>query len=392
MMARGESHLVDYTVHDLVGCGSTSQVQLARRVGDQHEFAIKTMKRVKKCLKRSSNSQSSQEVDIMRMLDHPNIVKLEAVQEETNRVRIVMEYLSGGESMNALPQQTPLPMRMAKRYFIDALSGLEYLHQNSVAHLDIKPQNMLVGAEGRLRLIDFGTSRILQTQEDLIVGSKGTPMFCAPECCEIEAMPYAPRPVDVWALGASLHQFITGSVPFNAENRAELIRRIKNEDFTADIEPDLRHLLHRMMCKAPEDRITIEGIRSHPWMMATENNIMETMLQKNAKLPSEPHEIQTTPDRTTAGTFDTQNDNRNQARANGSRRRRLSGSITTTRSRRYILLDGEGADDNDYYRNINNDQQQTEGHKETCSSETSLFLSRGLNFIMNQIVTSTLNL
>jgi [calcium/calmodulin-dependent protein kinase] kinase len=174
---------------------------------------------------------------------------------------------------------TPLDAQLAHSYFCDVLAGLEYLHSQNIIHCDLKPDNLLVNAEGRVKIIDFGSSRYTETNEQYRRDSRrheileGTPAFMAPELCSSaysgsEAMNSFSR--DVWALGVCLYCFTTGRLPFLAENVIEMYDRIKNQEpsFDGIEDPLLESLIRGVLHKEPVRRFTIPQIKEHSWVKA----------------------------------------------------------------------------------------------------------------------------
>jgi serine/threonine protein kinase len=204
------------------------------------------------------------EAGLMRALTgHPNIVRI----EEHTGPYIVMEHLSGGCAMGGSCVEPPLPEMIARRYFRDALLGLEHMHQKLIVHLDLKPQNMVIGRDGLLKLVDFGTSKRLIHAEELVAPGTGTPMFWAPECSSSD--PCNGQLLDVWALGAVLYQFLTGTIPFMATTQEELVHKLHHTEpvyGTPFLSADAGDLLQSMLCKAPEKRASVGHIKHHAWV------------------------------------------------------------------------------------------------------------------------------
>jgi len=206
------------------------------------------------------------EVDVLRCLGaHPNIVSFVESMTTDDCFHLVMEHLGGGESMGGNITEEPLAFELAMQYFCDAVAGVAHLHRHNVLHLDLKPQNMILDAAGTLKLVDFGTARKMSHSEEMILGAKGTPMFWAPECCNGE-VPHLGQQVDIWALGVTLHQFLTGQVLFVARTLEELRGKLLHTEVELPLwlPEDLTNLLSGMLCKNTKERLTIQQVRDHP--------------------------------------------------------------------------------------------------------------------------------
>jgi len=271
-----------FTRGRFLGKGSFATVTLYTREVDQKNFAVKTfskkrLMRQKRGPRRNALQDIQGEIAIMKKLNHPNLVKLEMVLDipEEDKMLLVMEHLSGGTSMGGSMRNEPaLPEDTARSYFRDALCGLEYLHTNNILHLDLKPENMLLDHRGTLKLVDFGVSKLIDGEGDAITGSVGTPMFWAPECCHT-GRSYSGIAADVWALGVTLYQWTTGTVPFIAADHGELRDRILNQkiEIPAWAGPDLRDLLACILCKDPDRRMTIAACKAHGWVVGEEGEL-----------------------------------------------------------------------------------------------------------------------
>jgi len=212
------------------------------------------------------------EISIMKKLHHKNVIKLHEIinDEDEDQLFMVLEYAEGGPVMKKNLENGPLPEATAKKYFVDVISGLEYLHQQGVIHRDIKPENLLLTAEGTVKITDFGVSYVYSDGDNILKNTAGSPAFLAPELCAAGTLPRG-EPVDIWALGITLYCFIFGRVPFMAENVLEIYERIRNEAliFPLKLTAELEDLLNKLLCKDPEKRITINELKRHKWLKKT---------------------------------------------------------------------------------------------------------------------------
>jgi len=264
-----------FTRGGILGKGSFATVVLYTRDVDNKDFAVKgfskkRLQRQRKGPKRNALMDVQREVAIMKKLTHPNLVHLEMVIDvpEEDCLMLVMEHLSGGVAMGGKMHEKALDEGTARSCMRDALCGLEFLHFNNILHLDIKPENMLLDHNGRIKLVDFGVSKQLdeEAEDDMITGSVGTPTFWAPECC-IPGQVYSGKKADVWALGVTLYQFMTGKVPFVATTADELRNKILNDEpeIVDAWSDDLKEILGLMMEKNFEKRITMTEAKKLAW-------------------------------------------------------------------------------------------------------------------------------
>lgn len=148
--------------------------------------------------------------------------------------------------------------------------GLEYIHAHNIIHHDLKPDNILIGEDGKLKICDFGVSMLTQSKDEKSTAVRGTPPYLAPEVILKRAgnNAYAGRPVDIWALGVTLYQFLFGRLPFKGPTIPETFNLIVNKRLALPtrVSPHLQNFLVRILCKDPEKRITIPEMKVHPWL------------------------------------------------------------------------------------------------------------------------------
>ena len=206
------------------------------------------------------------EIKILRSFHHPNIIRLYDILESSNSLFIVMEYLAGGELYNVIEQQR-LTEDQARMYFIQILSGLEYIHGKGYAHRDIKPENLLLDIEGNVKIGDFGLSNFL-TPGEFLKTQCGSPNYAAPEV--ISGAKYCGTEADVWSLGVVLFALVSRELPFDDPSIPVLFARIKSGNFKMknQFSKNLKDLISRMLTVDPIERITIQQIKSHDWLRA----------------------------------------------------------------------------------------------------------------------------
>jgi serine/threonine protein kinase len=221
------------------------------------------------------------EIEAMRRVaGHNNVVRLREVIDDpdSRKVVLALDYLEGGPLMTreALERGHRVPEDVARVYFRDIAAGLAHLHACRVAHGDLKPENALMGADGRVALSDFGSSRLLGSSASAAGDAPrgrcaGTPAFLAPEMMSPGAQ-CSPLAADVYSLGACLYALVFGRIPFTGQTVAELFIEAREqplrfpEESTASEE--LKDLLRALLQKDPERRASLAAAMCHTWTTA----------------------------------------------------------------------------------------------------------------------------
>lgn len=204
-----------------------------------------------------SEQRMAREATILRMLDHPNVIKMVLTFVENSRRYIVLEHMRQGSLRERLRRGNLLTCDEAIRLGLQLCSALAHMHDRGVIHRDIKPENVLLADDGTLRIVDFGISRLnghtLSQQSQL----RGTLAYVCPEILwDMEVDPRA----DVWALGVTLFELLTGNRPFDGSSAAQLLTAILHKKplplsfFRADVPPRLQELVVQMLEKEPRNR------------------------------------------------------------------------------------------------------------------------------------------
>lgn len=199
------------------------------------------------------------EVQLLRQLDHPNIVKVLDAVEENDLHYLIMEYVPGGSLKTLLMQQGSLPVEQALEIALDLADALTRAHRLRIVHRDLKPANVLMAADGTPRLSDFGIARVTGSTTITQTGALvGTLEYVSPEACQ-------GRPLDlrsdIWAFGLLLFEMLTGRNPFQRELVAATLTAILNdpvpdlEALRPDAPVELVDLVYRMLEKDPDYRI-----------------------------------------------------------------------------------------------------------------------------------------
>eukprot|EP00898_Chlorokybus_atmophyticus_P006257 jgi/Chlat1/6632/Chrsp482S06106 len=269
----GNKYVNQYIILKVLGRGTFGKVKLCLNVYDGQLFAVKIINK-KQLMRRSIATRRNptqevrKEIAIMKKLSHENIVTLHEVIEDPSGVKLymVLEYVEHGPVMADGYNQQGLPEDLARHFMRCICKGLDYLHYHKIAHRDLKPMNLLKSSDGSVKISDFGVSEVFYQSDCNTRKTAGTPAYLAPEACR--GGEFNPYPVDIWALGVCLYQFIFGTVPFIADTPHQIFHKICGDEvvFPHDnISPELRHLLRAVLTKDPVERITLPAIMAHPW-------------------------------------------------------------------------------------------------------------------------------
>ncbi|XP_026165242.1 serine/threonine-protein kinase MARK1 isoform X3 [Mastacembelus armatus] len=206
-------HIGNYRLLKTIGKGNFAKVKLARHVLTGREVAVKIIDKTQ--LNPTSLQKLFREVRIMKILNHPNIVKLFEVIETEKTLYLVMEYASGGEVFDYLVAHGRMKEKEARSKFRQIVSAVQYCHQRRIVHRDLKAENLLLDADMNIKIADFGFSN------EFTLGSKldtfcGSPPYAAPEL--FQGKKYDGPEVDVWSLGVILYTLVSGSLPFDGQN------------------------------------------------------------------------------------------------------------------------------------------------------------------------------
>ncbi|XP_071069704.1 MAP/microtubule affinity-regulating kinase 3 isoform X7 [Dasypus novemcinctus] len=232
---------------------------------DTENVAIKIIDKTQ--LNPTSLQKLFREVRIMKILNHPNIVKLFEVIETEKTLYLIMEYASGGEVFDYLVAHGRMKEKEARSKFRQIVSAVQYCHQKRIVHRDLKAENLLLDADMNIKIADFGFSN------EFTVGSKldtfcGSPPYAAPEL--FQGKKYDGPEVDVWSLGVILYTLVSGSLPFDGQNLKELRERVLRGKYRIPfyMSTDCENLLKRFLVLNPIKRGTLEQIMKDRWINA----------------------------------------------------------------------------------------------------------------------------
>ncbi|NXO51327.1 NUAK2 kinase, partial [Aramus guarauna] len=204
------------------------------------------------------------EIEIMSSLNHPHIISVHEVFENSSKIVIVMEYASKGDLYDYISERQRLTEQEARHFFRQVVSAVYYCHKNGIVHRDLKLENILLDANGNIKIADFGLSNVYQ-QDKLLQTYCGSPLYASPEI--INGRPYKGPEVDSWSLGVLLYILVHGTMPFDGHDYKTLVKQITNGDYREPTKlSDACGLIRWMLMVNPERRATIEDIATHWWV------------------------------------------------------------------------------------------------------------------------------
>ncbi|CAD8045783.1 unnamed protein product [Paramecium primaurelia] len=251
----------NYLIGKTIGQGTFSKVCQAINQVIGHETAVKVLEK-KQINQEGDIERVKREIQILKLLHHPQIVKLYEVIETENHIYLFMEYANGGELFDYIDRVKQVTEYEACKFFHQIISGLEYMHNQKVIHRDLKPENLLLTSDRDILIADFGLSNL---QKDMLKTCCGSPCYAAPEM--IQGEPYNGQMTDIWSCGIILFAMICGYLPFDDLNTQNLYQKIINAEFTfpKHISIDAKDLIKKILVVNPQKRYSIQQIKRHKW-------------------------------------------------------------------------------------------------------------------------------
>lgn len=262
-----------YTLGTIIGMGSYATVKLAQSERHSCEVAIKIISKMqapsdylKKFLPR--------EVEVVKGLKHPNLIKFLQAIETTHRVYIIMEYAERGSLLDVIRKEGYIDEARARKWFGQLVDAINYCHERGVVHRDIKCENLLLNSEYNIKLSDFGFARTHNVRYRTRQGYDaslsetfcGSYAYASPEI--LKGVPYCPLLSDVWSMGVVLFAMVFGRLPFDDTKYSQLLKQVqKNVEFPKDpqVSTDCKALICRILAPV-RSRVRIKQIKEDPWL------------------------------------------------------------------------------------------------------------------------------
>lgn len=250
----------DFEILNVLGKGAYGKVYQVRKLSGQHAMETFAMKSVNKTRIVDSNTDlrhTRTERDVLALVDHPFLVKMYYAFETSRRLYFVQEFCRGGELFRLMETERMLMEDPAKFYICEIVCALEYLHSLNIVYRDLKTENIMLDEEGHIKLIDFGLSKIFESDEEhLTTTFCGTVEYMAPEV--VIKNPGHGKPADWWSLGIFTFDLLTGRSPFHSNRgKKETKERIIKAKFTipAFITPNAQDLIRAFLRKMVTRRL-----------------------------------------------------------------------------------------------------------------------------------------
>ncbi|XP_065860073.1 CBL-interacting serine/threonine-protein kinase 9 [Euphorbia lathyris] len=255
-----------YELGRTLGEGSFAKVKFAKNVDTGEAFAIKIIDR-EEILRHKMVEQFKREISTMKLIKHPNVIKIYEVMASKRKIYIVLEFIDGGELFDKIAKFGRLNEDEARKYFQQLIHAVDYCHSRGVFHRDLKPENLLLDTYGYLKVSDFGLSAFApQVRGDgLLHTACGTPNYVAPEVLKDKG--YDGTTSDIWSCGVILYVLMAGYLPFDEPNLMGLYKKICNADFTFPpwFSSGAKKLIKRILDPNPLTRITFSEIFEDAW-------------------------------------------------------------------------------------------------------------------------------
>ncbi|KAJ0030227.1 hypothetical protein Pint_13007 [Pistacia integerrima] len=263
-MRKGTRKVGKYEVGRTIGEGTFAKVKFAQNRETGESVAVKVLAK-SAILKHRMVDQIKREISIMKIVRHPNIVRLHEVLASRTKIYIILEFVTGGELFDRIVHQGRLSENDCRRFFQQLIDAVAHCHNKGVYHRDLKPENLLLDSYGNLKVSDFGLSALPQQGVELLHTTCGTPNYVAPEVLGHKG--YDGAAADVWSCGVILFVLMAGYLPFEETDLPTLYHKINAAEYSCPywFSSGVKSLIHKILDPNPKTRIQIERIRKDPW-------------------------------------------------------------------------------------------------------------------------------
>ncbi|XP_053672390.1 ovarian-specific serine/threonine-protein kinase Lok [Anopheles nili] len=311
-----EQELLDrYHIGRKLGSGACGTVYLLHDYINCHPYAMKHV--AKDPLNERSRPQFlndpqrvMNEVNIMKSLNHPCVIKMHDIVDKPDSIYMVLEYMKGGDLLTRIISNKYLPEKTAKLYFLQMCHAVKYLHEKGITHRDLKPDNILLEDDNELTLLkvsDFGLSKFVR-KNSVMRTICGTPQYVAPEVLQTGGRGAYTQKVDIWSLGVVLFTMLSGTLPFSDDYGSPAVEQIKRGSFNwrhpvwRQVTPAAKKMLSVILRLSPSARPTIDELLQSSWLCDPQ---VVRQAERLMKIPL--RQVRPTPQRTTVS--DVENNN-----------------------------------------------------------------------------------
>ena len=269
-----------YDELNMLGEGAYGKVVKVRHKISKVLRAMKIIHKDKISLGREEEEALINEINVVKSLDHPNIMKVYEFFNKDNCLYIISELLSGGELLDKINENNHLNEDVSAFLMKQIFSAVDFCHQKGIIHRDLKPENILIESEDEankeyftIKIIDFGTSGKLKNGEMFNL-NVGTPLYISPEVLQNK---YNEK-CDIWSCGVIMYMMLSGQPPFKGDNDEEIYHSIKEGKFSFDdeiwdeISSDAKNLIKHLLIKDINKRYSAKQALNHPWIIKRRRN------------------------------------------------------------------------------------------------------------------------
>ncbi|KAL7909427.1 map kinase [Trichoderma velutinum] len=299
-----------------VGGGTFGNVYAAMNLDTGHLMAVKEIRLQDPKLIPTIAESIREEMRVLEVLDHPNVVSYHGIEVHRDRVYIFMEFCSGGSLASLLEHGRIEEEEVIMVYALQLLEGLAYLHESGIAHRDIKPENILLDHNGIIKYVDFGAAKLIARQGRTMAADlhatkpnksmTGTPMYMSPEVIKGDN-PGKAGSVDIWSLGCVILEMATGRRPWaNLDNEWAIMYNIAQGNppqlpSPEQLSPQGIDFLTKCFTRDPKQRSTAIELLQHEWIMTIRNQVVEPATPSDASGSSLSPFVSATSTRTSIG-------------------------------------------------------------------------------------------
>lgn len=216
--------------------------------------------------KKNLMKKLGQEIRVSKLMHHPNVLQFIDFEKDSSYYYIFQEYVPCGELFHMIQRNGKFSEEKAAIIFKQILLGVQYIHSLHIAHCNLRPQNILVDQFDRIKIGNFGISKVFLKDIWLTKKPRRTPYYISPEC--ISGYPYDAEKSDVWSCGVILYVLTTGTLPWAERDKQDIFSQIRKGDFLApkNVSKCCSDLIYRLMTVDVNQRITIEQALNHPFL------------------------------------------------------------------------------------------------------------------------------
>ena len=285
---KGNGFHDNYTLHNKLGEGAFSIVHLATKNDPiKTKVAVKIVDRTQ--LPADDEASLMQEVEILKSIDHPNIVRIFNFFPEKEKFYVVLEFAAGGELFDRIVEKTYYDEKEARDLSTILLKTIRFCHDKNIVHRDLKPENLLLASKEEditIKIADFGFA-VKSKGPSSLTTQCGTPGYVAPEI--LSSKPYG-KAVDMWSIGVIIFILLGGYPPFSDNNQSRLYKKIKagqfefHPDYWTAISSEAKDLITKLLTVDPEKRYSAEQALHHPWIDLHEDKLASDLNNNLAEL------------------------------------------------------------------------------------------------------------